>query len=223
MYKLGITGFLLSCKQGYAEGVHMLYSVKYIHISSQPLLLHLPQLVPTVRLDSITALEIVVKADRIEQDNGSPSFSFDHLEPILDNIRKHCRHLRSLYLSFLTVSVGCRNLDGPSLAIIDAFYFSTRLRDLRVELPQDTYWKISTGGQVLEHPREAPIAGPSGKSKWRALDEVEPSVQWRSVERYPYPPLKMPLREDGDESVEGAGYWLLNGDLWDTPVASTLH
>jgi hypothetical protein len=161
VYKLGIMGYLLSCKQGYAEGIHILYSVKCIQISSQPLLLHLPQLVPTVRLESITALEIVVKAERIEQDNGSLSFSFDHLEPILENIRKHCHHLRNLYLSFLTVSVGCWDLDGPSLPIIDAFYHSTRLRDLRVELPQDTYWKISTSGQVLVHPREAPIAGRS--------------------------------------------------------------
>jgi hypothetical protein len=82
---------------------------------------------------------------------------------------------------------------------------------------------MKTCGKVLKHPREAPIAGPTGKSRWRTLDEVEPGVQWRSVERYPYPPLKMPLRGEGDESVEGAGYWLLDGDLWDMPVASTLH
>ena len=223
MYKLGIMGFLLSCKQGYAEGIHMLYSVKYIQISSQPLLLHLPQLVPAVRLGSITTMEVVVKADRIEQDSGSPSFSFDHLEPILENIRKHCHHLRSLYLSFLTVSVGCRNLDGPSLATIDAFYHSTRLRDLRIELPDDTYYrKLRTHEPEISHPREAPITGPFKKSKWRALDGVEPSVQWRSIERYPYPPLKMPLHENGDEDVESAGYWLLEGDLWGKPVASVL-
>lgn len=65
----------------------------------------------------------------------------------------------------------------------------------------------------ISHPREELFAGPFKNSRWRALDVVEPKVQWRSSERYPYPPLKMPLHEDGDESVESAGYWLLNGDL----------
>src|SRR5690242_12446858 len=37
----GIMGFLLSCRQAYAEGIDILYSANCIHIFREPLLLHL--------------------------------------------------------------------------------------------------------------------------------------------------------------------------------------
>lgn len=207
----GIMGFLLSCRQAYAEGIHILYSANCINIGSQPLLIHLPQLVPTDRLESITSLEVVVTAHRIEQDNSRLSFSLNHLKPILKNIKTHCHHLHSFCLSFLVASCGCEILDGPTLPLVDAFYHSMRLRDMRFELPSVTYWKMCDYRSVDHHPREAPAKTWRERSPWRSLDGGEPRVQDRSIERYPYPPLKLPLRENEDESVESAGYWLLEG------------
>jgi hypothetical protein len=37
-------------------------------------------------------------------------------------------------------------------------------------------------------------------------------VQSRAIERYPYPPLKLPILDDEDESVESMGYCLSEGD-----------
>ena len=58
-YKVGIMGFLLSCRQAYSEGIDVLYSHNCISIQSEPLLQHLPQLIAPHRLASITSLEIV--------------------------------------------------------------------------------------------------------------------------------------------------------------------
>lgn len=42
---------------------HILYSANCINSESQPLLIHLPQLVPTDRLGSITSLEVTKQLD----------------------------------------------------------------------------------------------------------------------------------------------------------------
>jgi hypothetical protein len=53
-YNPGVIGFLLSCKQAYAEGIHVLWSTNTILISSEPLLLHLPSLIAPARLSSLS-------------------------------------------------------------------------------------------------------------------------------------------------------------------------
>lgn len=217
----GIMGFLLSCRQAYAEGIDVLYSANCIHIFREPLLLHLPQLIPNNRLGSITSLEVVVAAHRIQQDNSRSSFSFDHLKLILENIETHCNHLRSFCLSLLVHSRTCQVLDSPALPLIDTFYHSMRLRNMRVELPSVSYRKTGDSRSTGSHPREAPIKRALGKSKWRSLDGEGPWVQYRSIERYPFPPLRLPLLENGDESVESAGYWLLEGDEGPLPQVVT--
>lgn len=72
-------GYLLSCRQGYAEGIHTLYSANCINIVSQPLLIHIPRLIPPNRLGSITSLEITVIAERVEQDVITSPFTLDHI------------------------------------------------------------------------------------------------------------------------------------------------
>jgi hypothetical protein len=211
-YNVGIMGFLLSCRQAYTEGIDVLYSANCISIQSEPLLLHLPQLIPPNRLASITSLEMVITAHRIEQDNGRPSFNVDHLKPILDNIVTHCHHLRSFCLSFMVASRGHEILDGPALPLVDAFYRSMQLRNMRVELPTRAYWSACNYESKDDHPYEAPAKGPFDRSLWRSLDGEEPRVQSRIIKRYPYPPLKLPVLDDGDKNVESAGYWLAEGD-----------
>ncbi|KAF1833738.1 hypothetical protein BDW02DRAFT_369921 [Decorospora gaudefroyi] len=216
-YRVGAMGFLLSCRQAYTEGIDVLYSANCISIQSEPLLLHLPQLIPLNRLASITSLEMVIRAHHTDRDDGKPSLNLDHMKPILDNVTTHCHHLRSFCLSFVAHtkrSYRHELLDSPALPWNDAFCRSMNLRNMRVELPAMDYWRASRGQvQPMEyHPSEAPAKGPFGRSLWRCLDSEEPSVQFRAIERYPYPPLKLAVLEDGDESVESAGYWLAEGE-----------
>ena len=219
-YNVGIMGFLLSCRQAYTEGIDVLYSTNCIHMQSEPLLLQLPRLIPPNRLASITSLEMVITTHGIEQVDSESSFSMDHLKPILHNITTHCHNLRSLCLSFLMSSHKHNILDSPTLLVVDGFYRCMRLRNMRVELPRVIYWKSAHSKSMdNHHPREAPTKGPFERSLWRSLDGEEPRVQSRSIERYPYPPLRLPV-SDGDESVESAGYWLAEG--YEGPMRSAV-
>jgi hypothetical protein len=213
-YDVDIMGFLLSCRHAYTEGIDVLYSTNCISIQSEPLLLHLPQLIPHNRLASITSLEMVIKAHRIEQDNDRPSFELGHMKLVLDNIVTHCHHLRSLRLSFVVHSYGHEILDGQRCPGSMRSGGPCNLRNMRIELPTRDYfpaWDAELQPMV-DHPCEAPTKGPFDRSLWRSLYSKEPRVQFRAIERYPYPPFKLPVLEKGDESVESAGYWLCQGD-----------
>lgn len=214
-YEIGIMGFLLSCRQAYTEGIDVLYSANCISIKTEPLLLHLPRLIPHSRLASITSLEMVVEAHSVKQENGRFSYQLDHLEPFLDNAVTHCRHLRKFLVSFIVWQRhGHDLLDGPALPLLDAFWRSTQLRYMRVELPSRDYFAVETVESMITHPLEAPIKEVFGTSRWRSLDGEEPKVHIRSIERYPYPPLKLSALNDGYESKESAGYWLCEGLQW---------
>ena len=220
-HTIGIMGFLLSCKQAYIEGIDFLYSANWISIKAEALLLQLPKLILHNRLASITSLEMVIKAHCVKQEDGRLSWRLEHLGPILDNVVTHCRHLRRFCLSFIVWQrYGHDLLDGPALPLIDAFWRSTRLRNMRVELPYRDYSVVRGSGPIIDHPCEPPVTKVFGRSYWRSLDSEEPSMQYRSIERYPYPPLKLPVLENGKESEESLGYWFCGGDMGPGPVAS---
>jgi hypothetical protein len=211
-HDIGIMGFLLSCRQAYTEGIDVLYSANCINIETERLLLDFSKFILHDRLASITSLEIVVEAHRVEQENSRASFKLDHLEPILNNIFTHCRRLRRLCLSLVVWQRhGHDLLDGPALPLVDAFWKSTQLRNMRVELPKRDYQMLDFSEPMVDDPREAPIKDPFRTRRWRSLDSEEPKVHLRSLERYPYPPLKLPLLDNGDKSEEGSGYCLCEG------------
>jgi hypothetical protein len=156
-------------------------------------------------------MEITMKAHDVEQKNGGVYLKLDHLQPVLDNIVTYCRSLRGVCLSlYLWQHRGRDVLDGPALSLLDALWKSTQLRNMRAELPTRDYFAVETS-DLLDHPREAPVRKGLGRSRWRSFDSEEPSVHYRSIERYPYPPLKLPVLEDGNESEEISEYWLSEG------------
>jgi hypothetical protein len=212
VYNVGIMGFLLSCRQAYSEGIDVLYSSNCISIQSEPLLRNLPQLIQPNRLASITSLEVVITAERVNWSHGGPTYELDHLKPILDNIAVYCHHLRSLCLSFMSDSHHHEILDGPALPLVDAFYHSKQLRDMRIELPRGAYWETYSYPSMNDHAREAPSPGPIVRPLWRFLDGEEPSIEIRAIQRFPYPPLEPLGLGDGGEKVESAGYWIGAGD-----------
>ncbi|EOA90046.1 uncharacterized protein SETTUDRAFT_167005 [Exserohilum turcica Et28A] len=211
-YNIGIMGFLLSCKQAYAEGMHVLFSENCINIQSESLLLHLPQLITFNRLASITSLEVVITAHRVQKEDEKAYFNWDHLKPILDNISTHCHHLRSLCLSFMFADGSHGILDSPALSWIDTFHNSMQLRKMRIELPTQAYWTArhcwpESHCQSMEsYPLEDAINGALSEWLWRSLDDEKPIVQIRSTERYPYPPLKLPVAENWNMNLESSGY-----------------
>ena len=213
-YNLEVAGFLLSCKQAYAEGIHVLWSANTILISSEPLLLHLPSLIAPARLSSLTSLEILLTINRPRQPNNGPSSILDPLQSILSTIKSYCPQLRGFALSFYLASVTEHIASGRTLALIDAFYRSMRLRNMRVEVPYITLLQLRRHRLPLQqHPREKPADSRQiWLTSWRALDWDEPRVEERSCERYPGPPLRLPRSENEDHSLESKGYWLVMGE-----------
>ncbi|PVH93369.1 hypothetical protein DM02DRAFT_574504 [Periconia macrospinosa] len=216
----GVMGFLLSCRQAYAQGIDFLYSANRIHIQSQILLYKLPCFIPTNRLASITSLEIVVKTYRIEQENKTAltPLNLDHLQPILDNIVTHCHSLRIFYLAFSGVGKFHDNsremhsreiLDGAVLPMLDAFYHSMQLRAMRFELPDEI--RILKGvntWRIVDFPREREAPAKE------CLNAGEPTVESivGLTSAGPHPPLKLPLQDGEDDSVGSDGYWFVEGD-----------
>jgi hypothetical protein len=211
-HSFGIMGFLLSCKQAYTEGLEFLYSANSISIQSETLLVNLPQLISPNRLACIKTLEIVIRAHCVQQDNDKPTTNRDHLKPILDNIVTHCNQIRSFCLSFISAEESREEILTISLPLVDSFYRATRLRNMRVELPLYVYVRAGVRKTICDHVREAPAKARWDRSLWRCLDTEEPVVQDRCVQRYPYPPLKLPVLEDRGDDVESAGYWLAEAD-----------
>lgn len=118
----GITGFLLSCRQTYTEGIDVLYSANCISMESETLLLNLRRLIVQNRLAPFTSLDIVIRAHCVEQENGNLSYILNHLEPNLDNIAKNCHHLHAFCLFFIVEPWhGHDILEGPALPLVDAF------------------------------------------------------------------------------------------------------
>ncbi|KAF1933350.1 uncharacterized protein M421DRAFT_88583 [Didymella exigua CBS 183.55] len=184
-HNIDAIGFLLSCKQTYTEGIDFLYSANCINIRTESLLLHLPKLIRHNRLASITSLEVIIEAHRVEKEQENTMVSFIFWQ----------HHGHDL-------------LDGPALPLVDAFWRSTKLRDMRVELPSRDYWVLNTSGAVIDYQQEAPTRYPSTRLDWKSLDGEEPKVERRSPECYPYPPLRMPVRNEENDSKESSGYWL---------------
>ncbi|KAF5618572.1 hypothetical protein F52700_12092 [Fusarium sp. NRRL 52700] len=57
--RIGTMGWLLSCRQNYAETIDILYSKNTIIMANEAMIKHLPQLLLPHRLTSITSLEII--------------------------------------------------------------------------------------------------------------------------------------------------------------------
>lgn len=231
--QVGIMGFLLSCKQAYIEGIEILYGTNCISIASEPLMRHLPDLIPPQRLASVTSIELLVRAHESRQDDGAWILEFGHLTPILDHLTTHCRHhLRSVCLSLEMSFLACSEqfLDGPTLSSIDAFFLSMQLRDMRLEVPQLIFnaWKNRTSSVPVQHALEN--AGMPGKAimefnPWRCFDDTDeegqptrkPEMQWRTLGNYPKPPLQLPTPENADKYVLSVGYWITEGAPDPTP------
>ncbi|KAK4143159.1 uncharacterized protein C8A04DRAFT_12584 [Dichotomopilus funicola] len=113
---LGVFGWLLASRQAYLDGMDVLFRTNTFHISSLPLLLDLPQLLPPRYLPTITSLELLwtfADPSRLHDSTmtsiwdrhiGTPPTSESVIEPtkfhrLCDLIPTTFPHLRRLYIS----------------------------------------------------------------------------------------------------------------------------
>ncbi|XEV03122.1 hypothetical protein FSHL1_008409 [Fusarium sambucinum] len=189
---IGIMGWLLSCRQNYAETIDILYSMNTILIYDEPLLTHLTQLILPHRLALITSLEITW-----------PANTTDELETLVHHLSlPQFPNLKRLYIS-LQAHEGCEaDLNHGSITSALAEFVRNRpdLIECAVALPfrsfesiahdliqVDSSWERKTYSQI-----------------WSSLDGSLHAVRLPYVDSYPKPPFQLGPNP-------GAGYWLLEG------------
>lgn len=190
------------------------------------LLLHLPQLILPQRLGVMTSLELSIEArGRVTDPRDWVSYDLDHLEPILDNVVKHCRNLRVVCISITSYSE-TSIADGPVFPLLDAFYRSIQPREMRIELPETSMKSCPITLQPERHPSEPDhFQSLFDCCRWRCFDEGDggPQVQWRHVmPNYPAPPFKTLTAEDRSRSVPSGGYWVRANGPAPRPRSQTL-
>ncbi|QYS95514.1 hypothetical protein H0G86_002805 [Trichoderma simmonsii] len=229
--KIGIMGWLLSCRQAYVEGIDVLYRTNTIHMSGQTLILNLPQLLPPQRLSAITSLEIVCPLQLHGVEVGAiPEVGLlnDYLSVFASNLPS----LTRLYLALKAKGSNARPVDMQSVfEVLDAFVLETSLREFTVSHSHTVFtplyntvrneittqhhqqyktipemWRNADGSYIL------PIWGPNTEPFYK---QVETS--------WPKPP-QVGYRTVGADVV-GDGYWLVEGEVDDyTPCRfSTIY
>ncbi|GKT48626.1 uncharacterized protein ColSpa_08807 [Colletotrichum spaethianum] len=83
---VGAMGWLLACRQAYADGIGILYSTNTFHISSLELQLNLPRLLPRHHLESVTSLELLWKLNTVETSKTPVK---DHVKSLWDSGPNH--------------------------------------------------------------------------------------------------------------------------------------
>ncbi|OBS24572.1 hypothetical protein FPOA_05114 [Fusarium poae] len=189
---VGIMGWLLSCRQNYAETIDILYSMNTILIYDEPLLTHLTHLILPHRLALITSLEIKWTINTAGDLN-----TLIHRLSLQD-----FPNLKHLYIS-LEIHEGCEaGLTQYSINSVLADFVRNRtgLIECAVALPfrafesiarhliqVDSSWERKTYSQI-----------------WSPLDGGLHAVRLPYVDSYPKPPFQLGPNP-------GAGYWLLEG------------
>ncbi|KAL6820275.1 hypothetical protein J3E69DRAFT_341565 [Trichoderma sp. SZMC 28015] len=219
--KIGIMGWLLSCRQAYMEGIDVLYRTNTIHMSGQTFILNLPQLLPPKRLSAITSLEIVCPLTLHGAEVGAiPEVVL--LKNYLSVLASNLPSLTRLYLALKAQGSIARPVDMQSVfEVLDEFVLKTSLKEFTVSHSHTVFtplynavqneaaaqhrhqyktipeiWRNADGSYIL------PVWGPNTEPFYK---QVETS--------WPKPP-RVGYRTVGADAV-GDGYWLVEGEVDD--------
>ncbi|KAL7907307.1 hypothetical protein GGI35DRAFT_455982 [Trichoderma velutinum] len=216
--KIGIMGWLLSCRQAYVEGIDVLYRTNTIHMSGQTLILHLSQLLPPQRLSAITSLEIVCPLKLHGAEAGAiPEVGL--LNDYLSVFASSLPNLTRLYLALKAKGSTARPVDMQSVfKVLDEFVLKTSLREFTVSHAHTVFTPLYSAVQneLSAKHRHLPKTIPE---IWRNVDgsyilpiwgpNTEPF--YKQVETsWPKPPRG--CRTIGADAV-GDGYWLVKGEV----------
>ncbi|CAJ0553145.1 Ff.00g116570.m01.CDS01 [Fusarium sp. VM40] len=210
---IGVMGWLLSCRQNYSETIDILYSTNVLILNGQAMLIHLPQLIPPHRLESVTSLEVrwYLKTRFITWDDPHDTLDEDHLESIFRMLSSpYLPALRNLYMTLEDSSQARLSVD----AIED--YQETILRHLDEfsqrmgHLEQFSCALPSVFFDFLYHEATEDIRGRSAieyesyRQVWRGSDGQMTVVRLPCIDSYPGPPHHV-----SQDDTKRCGYWIL--------------
>ncbi|KAF5664497.1 hypothetical protein FHETE_7088 [Fusarium heterosporum] len=209
---IGIMGWLLSCRQNYSETIDILYSTNVLILNGQAMLIHLPQLIPPQRLESVTSLEVrwYFKTRFSSWENPRDSLDEDHLESLFSQLSSpYFPALRNLYITLEDSSQahisfhGIEDYQEIIFKHVDKFSqrmghlgsFSCALPHFFFELIYEEATEKIRGGFAAQYD--------SYRQVWRGSDGQMTVVQLPYVDNYPGPPHHLLQNTTRD------GYWIL--------------
>lgn len=101
--RIGILGWLLTCKESYSEGIDVLFATNTFHIASRELLSRMHELFPAQRLERITSAELIWEIPEAPpwHPHGS-SEMYKYLRPLwffLDEVPAMFPNVRKLHIA----------------------------------------------------------------------------------------------------------------------------
>ncbi|KAM5357506.1 hypothetical protein ACJZ2D_016196 [Fusarium nematophilum] len=207
---IGIMGWLLSCRQNYAEAIDVLYSTNTIAMTGEAMLVHLSQLLLPQRLAAITSLEISWPLKTRYVGDSWLVADEAHLNVILQLLSAEFPGLRRLYVSleesdrlrffhkeeyfpaiqhYLDDFVGRMPLLDECTFALPDIIFDCIFSSVAYAVEENGQWLSDGYYQV-----------------WRGLDGKMDAIRLPFVDSYPGPPCH--LVQSGTRQ---AGYWILNG------------
>ncbi|KAF4960083.1 hypothetical protein FGADI_1100 [Fusarium gaditjirri] len=221
--KIGVMGWLLSCRQNYAEMIDLLYSSNTIAMSGEAMISRISQLVLSQRLAAVTSLEIRWPLERENEacaghhDEHTNAIrrllhpfqlNIDQLSVVLDALSPtNFPHLRRLCVSF-EKEYNQRGISNPEahdkiISKLQQFVQGrTKFRECVFALPGKIFDTITKDAQPVDSDSEK---ARSCKQVWCASDGNLHAMQVPFVNSYPDPPWYLGNRED-------PGFWLLRID-----------
>ncbi|KAK3303707.1 uncharacterized protein B0T15DRAFT_421172 [Chaetomium strumarium] len=221
---IGIMGWLLACRQAYIDGIDILYRTNAFHISSLPLLLDLPRLLPPHHLARIPALELIwdlfdhrktinskimsAVYERAQAASGSPLESTNTaFHDLCELIPRTFPDARNVYVALLAdVSPPVMESRRDMMSLFERAVLGPVEDMFRAmgPAPEEKEFSLALQSKAF-HPLSA--------RHWRERHHVDPSVYYaRGDCCYYYPEA---LRRERVEEREGRWCWVRDGVLFD--------
>ncbi|KAF5682538.1 hypothetical protein FCIRC_4973 [Fusarium circinatum] len=205
--RIGTMGWLLSCRQNYAEAIDILYSKNTIIMANEAMIKHLPQLLLPHRLASITSLEISWNL-KPRYESGTWDIDEADLNHVCKIISTQYPRLRRLYLS-LERSRNIGSFWGSdawptiSLHLDSLSRMMPSLTEHAISLPDPSFDSIFYDAKETDFGSYSEICH-SYNQIWRSTDGEMDVIRLPYVDSYPNAPYHIP-----SSISKCKGYWIL--------------
>ncbi|CEI70712.1 hypothetical protein FVEN_g804 [Fusarium venenatum] len=215
--KVGAIGWLLSCRQNYAEGIDVLYSTNAIIMTGQAMISHIAKLLLPQRLASMTSIEVRwpllpeppskfgTVADSVFDDFIQllpDSLDLDEISIILDILSPaQFPSLRKLCISFEKLEQWYdSSLSTVYESILQRLRFFVKARpkplvECIFAFPEDFYGRITSSG----------LNGIASQPFSQVWDDLDGNLHMTRIpfrDSYPKPPFHL-------EKGQGVGFWIV--------------
>ncbi|KAH7130913.1 hypothetical protein EDB81DRAFT_129464 [Dactylonectria macrodidyma] len=212
---IGIMGWLLSCRQNYAESINLLYSTNTLTTRNEIMIMNLPQLLLPKQLAVISSLEISwpLKTRRVRNERTVTELDEDHLKIVLQLLSSEFPALRRLYLSLEEPPETwfATHLERKYVRIVEKQLdrFIKRMPTLKERafaIPEwffdFVYGEVASEslGNGWSHLTD------SYRQVWRNIDGETSIIRIPFVNSYPHPPYHLT-----HAASQVPGYWILEG------------